>query len=119
MFRKKKKNINFLIFLLLSLIFFLLIILISTPRLITNTFTDLRIQTCQPKFDTHEKNYFIKINNLFEGLKLFLVKGCNSELKIDIRFKHLIELRKIRNDALAKNVILSKKKYFQQNIFRK
>ena len=119
MFRKKKKNINFLIFLLLSLIFFLIIILISTPRLITNTFTDLRIQTCQPKFDTHEKNYFIKINNLFEGFKLFLVKGCKyPELKIDIRFKHLIELRKIRNDALEKNVILSeKKRYFPAKIY--
>ena len=69
---------------------------------------------------THEKNYFIKINNLFEGLKLFLVKGCNyPELKIDIRFKHLIELRKIRNDALAKNVILSEKKYFQPKYISK
>ena len=111
MFRKKKKNINFLIFLLSGLIFFLIIIIITTPRLITNTFTDLRIQTCQPKFDTHEKNYFIKINNLLEGLKLFVVRGCNyPELKIDVRFKHLIELRKIRNDALAKNVILTEKK---------
>ena len=119
MFRKKKKNLKFLIFLLTGLIFFSIIIIITTPRLITNTFTDLRIQTCQPKFDTHEKNYFIKINNLLEGLKLFVVKGCNyPELKIDIRFKNLIELRKIRNEALAINVILSeKKKYFPAKIY--
>ena len=119
MFRKKKKNLKFLIFLLSGLIFFSIIIIITTPRLITNTFTDLRIQTCQPKFDTHEKNYFIKINNLLEGLKLFVVKGCNyPELKIDIRFKNLIELRKIRNEALAINVILSeKKKYFPAKIY--
>ena len=119
MFRKKKKNINFLIFLLLGLIFFLIIIIFVTPRLITNIFTDLRIQTCQPKFDTHEKNYFIKINNLFEGLRLFVVKGCNyPELKIDVRFKHLIELRKIRNDALAKNALLTeKKKYYPAKIY--
>ncbi len=119
MFRKKKKNINFLIFLLSGLIFFLIIIIITTPRLITNTFTDLRIQTCQPKFDTHEKNYFIKINNLLEGLKLFVVRGCNyPELKIDLRFKHLVELRKIRNDALVKNVILTeKKKYYPAKIY--
>tara|TARA_B100001093_G_scaffold364098_1_gene348911 strand:- start:1514 stop:4174 length:2661 start_codon:yes stop_codon:yes gene_type:complete len=119
MFRKKKKNINLLVFLLLGLIFFLIIITITTPRLITNTFTDLRIQSCQPKFDTHEKNYLLKINNLLEGLKLFLINGCDyPELKIDIRFKHLIELRKIRNEALKKNVILSeKKKYFPAKIY--
>ncbi len=119
MFRKKKKNLKFLIFLFSGLIFFSIIIIITTPRLITNIFTDLRIQTCQPKFDTHEKNYFIKINNLLEGLKLFVVKGCNyPELKIDIRFKNLIELRKIRNEALAINVILSeKKKYFPAKIY--
>jgi hypothetical protein len=119
MFRKKKKNINSLVFLLLGLFFFLIIIIITTPRLITNTFTDLRIQSCQPKFDTHEKNYFLKINNLLEGLKIFLINGCDyQELKIDIKFKHLIDLRKIRNEALKKNVILSdSKKYFPAKIY--
>ena len=39
-------------------------------------------------------------------------------MKIDIRFKNLIELRKIRNEALAINVILSeKKKYFPAKIY--
>lgn len=119
MFRKKKKNVDFLIFLLFGLIFFFIIIIITTPRLVTNTFTDFRIQTCQPKFDKHEKNYFIKINNLFEGLKLLVVKGCNyPELKIDLAFKHLIELRKNRNDALAKNVISTEeKKYYPAKIY--
>ena len=58
MFRKKKKEYKFLNFFTVKFNFFLIIILISTPRLITNTFTDLRIQTCQPKFDTRKKLFY-------------------------------------------------------------
>ena len=72
----------------------------------TNFLTDLRILTCQPKFDQNE-SLGIKIKNVAEEIINYLKIGCPyEELKIDIKFKNFLKLKKIRQNALQSNILI-------------
>ena len=108
MFRRKNLISNKIKFLFILLLSILILKIILTPRMLTNVLTDLRIYTCQINLDKYEKNIFIKINNLVEGTKLFLINGCKYPvLKIDTKFTDLTKLRKNRDSALNNNALIS------------
>ena len=96
MLGRKKKNPKKIFF--VTFIFFIILIIYASLNkknlFLTNFLTDLRILTCQPKFDQNE-SLGIKIKNVAEEIINYLKIGCPyEELKIDIKFKNFLKLKK-------------------------
>ena len=108
MLSRKKKNLKKIFFptFILFIILIIYISLIKKNTFFTNVLTDIRILTCQPKFDQNE-SLGIKIKNVADEIINYLKIGCPyEELKIDIKFKNFLKLKKIRQKALKNNILI-------------